>query len=416
MLRTNGWTGGQYSVLRVIFGLYLFVHFVQHVPWGTEMFSRQGARPDGAASPLPYLFPNILALNDSPLMVTVLLLMAAGLSLLFCAGWHDRVAALILLWYIAACLFGRNPLIANPSLPYVGWLLLAHMFLPPAPYGSWAARHRPDPGTHWRMPQPIYAVAWIVLAVGYSYSGYTKWISPSWIDGTALAKVWANPPTRPTMLSETLLTMPADGLKLATWTALAMELLFAPLSLIRRVRPWLWLSAVFMHSALITLINFADLSLGMLMVHGLTFDPAWIGRRKASQPDTLFYDGHCGLCHRTVRFVLAEDPEGTLFRFAPLQSDTFRQTLPEARRKSLPDSVVIYTADGRIMTRSTAVLRILDQLGGLWRILGRLIGWIPASLRDAAYDGIARIRHRLFQPPPEACPLVPEPLRRRFGH
>jgi hypothetical protein len=29
----NGWTGGQYSLFRAVFGIYLLVHFAQLTPW-----------------------------------------------------------------------------------------------------------------------------------------------------------------------------------------------------------------------------------------------------------------------------------------------------------------------------------------------------------------------------------------------
>jgi hypothetical protein len=45
-----------------------------------------------------------------------------------------------------------------------------------------------------------------------------------------------------------------------------VELLVAPLALIRRLRPWLWLALTGMHLGLMALIDFADLSLGMLML------------------------------------------------------------------------------------------------------------------------------------------------------
>ena len=51
---------------------------------------------------------------------------------------------------------------------------------------------------------------------------------------------------------------------------------------------------------------------------------------------TPFYDGHCGLCHRIVRFVIQHDRE-QVFRFAPLQGETASKQLP----RDLPDSVVV---------------------------------------------------------------------------
>ena len=410
---TNGWTGGQYSLFRTVFGTYLFIHFVHLVPWAGELFSNQGVLPDSSLSPVIFLFPNVLALFDSPAFVTGSLMCAAGLSVLLAIGLHDRVAA-VLLWYIWACLFGRNPFISNPALPYVGWMLLAHAFLPPAPYGSWAARGRPDPVGGWRFPAGIFAVAWILMALGYSYSGYTKLISPSWLDGTALTRVLDNPLARPGVVRDAVRSLPDFLLKIGTWGSLAFELLFAPLALVRRLRPILWGAMVLMHLGLIVLIDFADLSLGMVMLHLFTFDPDWVKPRKADATEMVFYDGHCGLCHRAVRFVLAEDRTGDAFRFAPLGSDAFLETVPENKRATLPDSIIVRTAAGDLLIRSSAILYLLQRLGGAWRVLAGVARVIPAVIRDYAYDQIARVRYRLFKSPPEACPMIPAHLRARF--
>ncbi len=409
----NGWTGGQYSVFRFLFGAYLCIHFAQLVPWGAELFSNQGVLPQGSASPLVFLYPNVLALWDAPAVVTGLLLVGAGLSVLFAAGWHDRVAA-IGLWYLWACFFGRNPLIANPSIPFVGWMLLAHVLLPRAPYGSWSARGRTDPGGSWRFPQPLFRAAWIVMALAYSYSGYTKLLSPSWVGGTALACVLDNPLARPGLVRDVLLNLPDGFLHLATWGVLGLELAFAPLALFRRVRPWLWGVMLVMHLGLMLVLDFADLSLGMVFLHLFTWDPAWARPRRGGT-DMIFYDGACGLCHGAVRFVLAEDRGGAAFRFAPLDGAAFGELVPERQRRELPDSLVVRTAEGLLLTRWPAVVHILGRLGGLWRVLGGVLGVLPVALGDRLYDGLARVRRRLFRPPSASCPLLPAHLRERFA-
>ncbi|OAI53038.1 hypothetical protein AYO44_16345 [Planctomycetaceae bacterium SCGC AG-212-F19] len=420
----NGWTGGQYSVFRVCFGAYLCVHFAALIPWGAEVFSSQGVLADKSLSPLIHLFPNVLALWDAPVIVTVLLCVATGLSLLFALGWHDRLAA-VAIWYIGACLFGRNPLTANPALPFLGWMLLAHVFLPPAPYGSLAARGRVDPGNNWRMPDAIFIAAWFVMALGYTYSGYTKLVSPSWVDGTALERVLHNPLARTGWVHDLALSLPAGFFKLATWGGLALELCFAPLALFRVMRPIIWGLMLLLHLGLIVLIDFADLSLGMVMLHFFTFNPAWVrplpcpAPRKegeADQPEMIFYDGHCGLCHRAVRFVLAEDRSGATFRFAPLDSDAFRASIPEEERAGLPDSMIVRTADGQTLTQARGVLYIMRRLGGLWRVIATVALIVPPGLMDAGYAGVARIRHRLFARPVEACPILPAGLRGRFDY
>jgi predicted DCC family thiol-disulfide oxidoreductase YuxK len=131
-------------------------------------------------------------------------------------------------------------------------------------------------------------------------------------------------------------------------------------------------------------------------------------------PDVIFYDGHCGLCHRLVRFTLAADRSGEAFRFAPLGGAAFCQAVPESRRAHLPDSVVLLTAAGALLTRSAAVVHILRRLGGAWWLLGLLVAAIPTGLRDLAYDAVAASRFHLFRRPDTVCPLMPAHLRTRF--
>jgi predicted DCC family thiol-disulfide oxidoreductase YuxK len=128
----------------------------------------------------------------------------------------------------------------------------------------------------------------------------------------------------------------------------------------------------------------------------------------------VFYDGGCGLCHRAVRFALAHDADGSRFRFASLDSEGFRRRVPPAARAGLPDSIVALTPDGTLLVRSAAVIHILERVGGWWRLLGRLLGIVPRRVRDAGYDAVARVRHRLFRRPDDACPVTPLELRARF--
>ena len=317
-----------------------------------------------------------------------------------------------MIWYILACLFGRNPLISNPSLPFVGWLLLAHALLPPAPYGSWSARTRTDPRGGWYMPTALFAAAWVVMSVGYTYSGYAKLVSPSWLDGTALAHVLNNPLARPTFVRDLLLAAPAWTLRLATWGGL--ELTFAPLALFRRARPWIWTAMVGLHLGLMVLVDFAELSLGMVILHLFTFDPRWVPNRWRERRDHIFYDGTCGLCHRATRFVLSEDRSGAAFRFAPLQGDTFAAAIASERQPTLPDSVVVRTEDGQLFTRSDGVIYVLQRLGGLWRAIALGMSLVPLGLRNSVYDFVARIRYRLFARAETVCPVLPADLRSRF--
>ncbi|HXC17327.1 MAG TPA: DCC1-like thiol-disulfide oxidoreductase family protein [Holophagaceae bacterium] len=127
----------------------------------------------------------------------------------------------------------------------------------------------------------------------------------------------------------------------------------------------------------------------------------------------LFYDGTCGLCHGAVLFVLKRDKRAA-FRFAPLQGETLTELVPEDTRAALPDSLVLREPDGRLFTRSSAVVAMLKRLGLFWRVMGALLRIIPLPLRDLGYDLVAKVRHRLFKKPDDACPIVPNELRGRF--
>jgi predicted DCC family thiol-disulfide oxidoreductase YuxK len=132
------------------------------------------------------------------------------------------------------------------------------------------------------------------------------------------------------------------------------------------------------------------------------------------QTEIIFYDGHCGLCHRAVTFVLKHDRSGTAFRFAPLQGTTFQERVPAGQRTNLPDSMAVQTASGALLLRSDAWLHILRRLGGGWRVGAALVAVVQRPLRDAFYNSIARIRYRVFGRRDELCPIVPAELRKRF--
>ena len=80
------------------------------------------------------------------------------------------------------------------------------------------------------------------------------------------------------------------------------------------------------------------------------------------------FDGSCNLCSKTVQFILSNDSKSK-FRFASLQSDSSQILLKQFRL--LPDSFdsLIYIRNNRFYLKSTAVLRILRELGGGWLLL-----------------------------------------------
>src|SRR5215510_6346332 len=86
----------------------------------------------------------------------------------------------------------------------------------------------------------------------------------------------------------------------------------------------------------------------------------------------LFFDGMCGLCNSSVDFVMKRDPRD-VFRYAPLQGETAAVHLAESDRENL-SSVVLLTPEGAFR-HTSAVVRILWKLPGIWPALGSLL-WL----------------------------------------
>jgi predicted DCC family thiol-disulfide oxidoreductase YuxK len=123
----------------------------------------------------------------------------------------------------------------------------------------------------------------------------------------------------------------------------------------------------------------------------------------------IFFDGVCGLCNRLVQFVLARD-RAARFRFAPLQGSFARRELvPRGGRPEDLDTMVVLTGEGQLLEKSRAVLFILRELGGVWKLLAA-VRLLPVALTDRVYDLVARSRYRLFGRL-DAC-RVPGPAER----
>jgi len=125
----------------------------------------------------------------------------------------------------------------------------------------------------------------------------------------------------------------------------------------------------------------------------------------------VLYDGTCGLCSASVRWILRHERDHEL-QFAPLQGETAAEL--RARFPRIPqtlESVVLVDGD-RAHLRSKAFLYISRHLRAPWR-WGYIVRWFPGFLLDLGYRVIARVRYRIWGRV-DQCELPAPEHRARF--
>ena len=127
----------------------------------------------------------------------------------------------------------------------------------------------------------------------------------------------------------------------------------------------------------------------------------------------VLYDGVCGFCNGSVRWLAARDRDARL-HYAPLQGETAAALRARHPEISTALETIAFVEDDRgVWRESSAVFRVLRELPAPWRWLAALRWILPHAVWDAAYRGFARRRYRWFGRL-EACPIPPAELRARF--
>ncbi|MCB1043582.1 MAG: DUF393 domain-containing protein [Acidobacteria bacterium] len=137
----------------------------------------------------------------------------------------------------------------------------------------------------------------------------------------------------------------------------------------------------------------------------LAFDRRWYRGKQG----VLYFDGVCGLCNGFVDYLMSEDDAANL-RFAAIQSESAREHLESSLIDNL--DTVIFQQQGQTYLRSDAALRATASLGGPFVFLYGLL-LVPRTIRDMAYDALARSRYRFFGKR-ETCRLPSADERDRF--
>lgn len=125
----------------------------------------------------------------------------------------------------------------------------------------------------------------------------------------------------------------------------------------------------------------------------------------------ILFDGFCILCNGFVRFIIKRDP-GAKFKFASLQSEYGKSLLCKLGLPPNDFNSVVYFKGDSYFLKSSAVLNVLKDLGGFWKLFYVYI-IIPEFIRDFFYNIIGKIRYKIFGKR-DAC-MIPAPeIKQRF--
>ncbi len=108
----------------------------------------------------------------------------------------------------------------------------------------------------------------------------------------------------------------------------------------------------------------------------------------------IVFDGICVLCSASARFVMRHDPAGA-FRLTAAQSPVRQALYGHYGLDPADYDTFLVLEGGRAFLKSEAALHVAAGLG--WpRAAASIPRALPAALRDAAYDAVARTRYRVF--------------------
>ena len=106
----------------------------------------------------------------------------------------------------------------------------------------------------------------------------------------------------------------------------------------------------------------------------------------------VFFDDECLLCNRALQWIVRNETTQIIL-FAPLNGAHADVLLKQY--DILPDSIIALN-DTAMFMKSNAIIHILEQMGGRWKVISIIMRIIPRYCRDFIYDFIANNRYTWF--------------------
>lgn len=107
----------------------------------------------------------------------------------------------------------------------------------------------------------------------------------------------------------------------------------------------------------------------------------------------MFYDGECGLCNRSVQFILRHEKNCDI-HFATLQAE-FARTFFEKHQLPTPDMQTFYYIENdTLYEKSDAAFKVAGNLKFPFSFI-RVFRLFPQWLCDKVYDVVAKNRKKI---------------------
>lgn len=168
---------------RFLFGAYFIYYAVRTIPYLEEIYGREGIVPDISLNWTYGIFPNLfsfISTEQLPLLLHLGIIVSA-LFLLF--GYFPRAAAFII-WFLQTTLYNRNVLTGEPSLAFVGLLLLTLTLIPNQPSLLRKREYR-----EMEVPYFVFFLPVFIFCLTFTVSAIDKSMSSSWLSGKALMQM-----------------------------------------------------------------------------------------------------------------------------------------------------------------------------------------------------------------------------------
>ena len=109
----------------------------------------------------------------------------------------------------------------------------------------------------------------------------------------------------------------------------------------------------------------------------------------------ILFDGVCNLCNTSIQYVIKHDKKN-VFMFTALQSEAGKQIIEAFKIDTKKtDSILLYSPEKGIDSKSNAVLKIALKLGFPQNLMS-IFFIIPPFIRNWVYNYIAKNRYKWY--------------------